>query len=215
MGGAVGRARRIARRIDTLPARRRRGEDDMQRRLSTVVGRHALQGRGNLSNDAATRCQGGRCPRDPSALAHRMHLGSTLIVDTFAEAFRMRYARLIVTAHDDYWLDAALREFCGYGSSVIACDAEIGVERCLAARGNARRPARRRRAGLRLLGRRTGEGDPQPHRPVPDDLPDDRRLQRPARRRRPGSRSASTSASSATAFRRASSSTAAATGGSR
>ncbi len=60
-----------------------------------------------------------------------MQLGSTLILDTFAEAFRMRYARVIVTAMDDFWLDAALREFCGYASSVIACDAEIGVERFL------------------------------------------------------------------------------------
>jgi formylmethanofuran--tetrahydromethanopterin N-formyltransferase len=58
-----------------------------------------------------------------------MFLGSTLILDTFAEAFRMRYARLIVTAADSHWLDAALREFCGYGSSVIGCDAEVGVER--------------------------------------------------------------------------------------
>jgi formylmethanofuran--tetrahydromethanopterin N-formyltransferase len=61
-----------------------------------------------------------------------MRLGDTLIVDTFAEAFRMRYARVIVTAADDYWLQAALREFTGYGSSVIACDAEVGVERRLA-----------------------------------------------------------------------------------
>ena len=62
-----------------------------------------------------------------------MKIGETEIVDTFAEAFRMRYARLIVTAHDDYWLDAAIRAFSGYASSVIACDAEIGVERHLAA----------------------------------------------------------------------------------
>ncbi len=60
-----------------------------------------------------------------------MKLGSTLIVDTFAEAFRMRYARLIVTATDDYWLDAALREFTGYGSSVIGCDSEVGIEHYL------------------------------------------------------------------------------------
>lgn len=62
-----------------------------------------------------------------------MRLGPTLIVDTFAEAFRMRYARLVVTAADPFWLDAALRELCGYGSSVIGCDAEVGVERLLAA----------------------------------------------------------------------------------
>jgi formylmethanofuran--tetrahydromethanopterin N-formyltransferase len=58
-------------------------------------------------------------------------IGNTEIVDTFAEAFRMHFVRLVVTAHDDYWLDAAVRAFSGYASSVIACDAEIGVERCL------------------------------------------------------------------------------------
>ncbi len=62
-----------------------------------------------------------------------MQLGSTLIVDTFAEAFRMRFVRLIITAADEYWLDVALRETTGYGSSVIGCDAEIGVERLLPA----------------------------------------------------------------------------------
>jgi formylmethanofuran--tetrahydromethanopterin N-formyltransferase len=61
-----------------------------------------------------------------------MRLGSTLIIDTFAEAFRMRFVRLVVTAADEYWLDCALRELCGYGSSVIGCDAEVGIERRLA-----------------------------------------------------------------------------------
>jgi formylmethanofuran--tetrahydromethanopterin N-formyltransferase len=58
-------------------------------------------------------------------------LGETLIVDTFAEAFGMRYARLLVTAHDEHWLAAALAAVTGYASSVIACDAEAGVERRL------------------------------------------------------------------------------------
>ncbi|NDC54822.1 MAG: formylmethanofuran--tetrahydromethanopterin N-formyltransferase, partial [Planctomycetia bacterium] len=60
-----------------------------------------------------------------------MFIGPTQIVDTFAEAFRLRYARIIVTAHDPHWLDAALRAACGYGTSVIGCDAETGVERLL------------------------------------------------------------------------------------
>jgi formylmethanofuran--tetrahydromethanopterin N-formyltransferase len=55
----------------------------------------------------------------------------THIEDTFAEAFGMRYVRLIITAADDYWLDATLRELTGYSSSVIACDAETGIERRL------------------------------------------------------------------------------------
>ena len=57
----------------------------------------------------------------------------TIIEDTYAEAFRMRFARLVVTAHDEHWLSAAVGEATGYGSSVIACDAETGVERHLPA----------------------------------------------------------------------------------
>jgi formylmethanofuran--tetrahydromethanopterin N-formyltransferase len=60
-----------------------------------------------------------------------MQIGSTTILDTFAEAFGMRYARLVVTAHDQHWLDTATREATGYATSIIACDAEAGVERHL------------------------------------------------------------------------------------
>jgi formylmethanofuran--tetrahydromethanopterin N-formyltransferase len=60
-----------------------------------------------------------------------MHIGPTQILDTFAEAFGARYTRLIITAADDHWLDAALRSLTGYGTSVIGCDAEVGVERML------------------------------------------------------------------------------------
>jgi formylmethanofuran--tetrahydromethanopterin N-formyltransferase len=58
-------------------------------------------------------------------------LGNTEIVDTFAEAFRMVYVCVGITAHDDYWLRAAVDSFCGFATSVIACDAEIGPERWL------------------------------------------------------------------------------------
>ncbi|MBI2825316.1 MAG: formylmethanofuran--tetrahydromethanopterin N-formyltransferase [Planctomycetia bacterium] len=61
-----------------------------------------------------------------------MQIHGTEIVDTFAEAFRMRYARLVVTAYDEHWLAAAVAAFTGYASSVIACDAEAAVERRLA-----------------------------------------------------------------------------------
>ena len=57
-----------------------------------------------------------------------LRLGSTIIDDTFAEAFGMRFTRLIITAHDAFWLDAAVREFTGYSSSVIACDLEAGLD---------------------------------------------------------------------------------------
>ncbi len=67
----------------------------------------------------------------PAAGALSLKIGETAIDDTFAEAFGMRFARLVVTADDEYWLAAAVREATGYGSSVIACDAEAGVERYL------------------------------------------------------------------------------------
>jgi formylmethanofuran--tetrahydromethanopterin N-formyltransferase len=60
-----------------------------------------------------------------------MHIGPTRIAATFAEAFRLRHARLVVTAHDEHWLAAATAAACGYGTSVIGCDAEIGVEALL------------------------------------------------------------------------------------
>jgi formylmethanofuran--tetrahydromethanopterin N-formyltransferase len=60
-----------------------------------------------------------------------MHVGPTEILDTYAEAFSARYTRLIITAADNYWLDAALRSITGYGTSVLGCDAETGVEQYL------------------------------------------------------------------------------------
>ncbi|MEM6655373.1 MAG: formylmethanofuran--tetrahydromethanopterin N-formyltransferase [Planctomycetota bacterium] len=71
--------------------------------------------------------------REPDGATPTATIGATPIADTYAEAFRARYARLIVTAIDDHWLDAAVREFCGYGTSVIGCDAEAAVEQRLTA----------------------------------------------------------------------------------
>lgn len=48
-----------------------------------------------------------------------------------AEAFTARYVRLVVTAADGHWLDAAVTSLGGYGTSVIGCDCEIAVERPL------------------------------------------------------------------------------------
>jgi len=55
------------------------------------------------------------------------------VEDTYAEAFEMKYTRLIVTALNREWLEIAATEFCGYGTSVIGCDAEAGIESRLAA----------------------------------------------------------------------------------
>lgn len=53
------------------------------------------------------------------------------IEDTFAEAFPMTAARLIVTAETPAWAQTAGQVVTGYASSVIGCDVEAGVERTL------------------------------------------------------------------------------------
>jgi formylmethanofuran--tetrahydromethanopterin N-formyltransferase len=77
-----------------------------------------------------------------------MHIGTTEIIDTYAEAFSARYTRLIITAADAHWLDAALRSLTGYGTSVLGCDAEAGVERML---GRAESPDGRPAAAVLLF----------------------------------------------------------------
>ena len=57
-----------------------------------------------------------------------MDIDQIKIVDTYAEAFSMRFVRLMITAIDEYWLDIAVRNFAGYGTSVIGCDAEVGLD---------------------------------------------------------------------------------------
>jgi formylmethanofuran--tetrahydromethanopterin N-formyltransferase len=61
----------------------------------------------------------------------RLNIGPTKIKESFAEAFGMRFTRLVITAHDDHWLQAAVREATGFATSVIACDVEAALERWL------------------------------------------------------------------------------------
>jgi formylmethanofuran--tetrahydromethanopterin N-formyltransferase len=53
------------------------------------------------------------------------------IEDTFAEAFPMTAARLLITAESAEWAAIAGQVTTGYASSVIGCDAEAGIERVL------------------------------------------------------------------------------------
>jgi formylmethanofuran--tetrahydromethanopterin N-formyltransferase len=53
------------------------------------------------------------------------------IKDTFAEAFPMTAARLIVTADSPAWAAIAGQTATGYATSVISCDAEAAIERML------------------------------------------------------------------------------------
>lgn len=59
------------------------------------------------------------------------HLSGVEIVETFAEAFPIKAARLIITALNDEWARIAATELCGNATSVIACDVEAAIERPL------------------------------------------------------------------------------------
>jgi formylmethanofuran--tetrahydromethanopterin N-formyltransferase len=58
-------------------------------------------------------------------------INSVPIEDTFAEAFPMAAARVLVTAETPAWALTAGQVATGYASSVIGCDAEAGIERQL------------------------------------------------------------------------------------
>ena len=60
-----------------------------------------------------------------------MKIKSTEIVDTFAEAFSMWGARIIVTAATRQWSQAAAQSMTGFATSVIGCKCEAGIERFL------------------------------------------------------------------------------------
>jgi len=55
------------------------------------------------------------------------------VVDTFAEAFPITGARLIITAISPRWARTAADVLTGNATSIIACDVEAGVERELSA----------------------------------------------------------------------------------
>jgi formylmethanofuran--tetrahydromethanopterin N-formyltransferase len=57
-----------------------------------------------------------------------MRINNVEIEDTFAEAFKMRAARAIITAETREWALTAAQVVTGYATSVIACDAEAGIE---------------------------------------------------------------------------------------
>jgi len=62
-----------------------------------------------------------------------MKIGQTEIVDTFAEAFGMSAARVIITADTPKWAMAAARSMTGFATSVIGCKCEAGIESEIAA----------------------------------------------------------------------------------
>jgi formylmethanofuran--tetrahydromethanopterin N-formyltransferase len=62
-----------------------------------------------------------------------MNIRGVLIEDTFAEAFTMRAARLVITGASPRWAMAAALKLTGFATSVIGCKVEAGIERELTA----------------------------------------------------------------------------------
>ncbi len=60
-----------------------------------------------------------------------MKIRGVHIEDTFAEAFTMRSARLVITARSDRWVREAALKLTGFATSVIGCKCEAGIERQL------------------------------------------------------------------------------------
>ena len=58
-------------------------------------------------------------------------LGKAEVADTFAEAFPMRFARLVITAATEAWALEAARSMTGFATSVIGCKCEAAIERAL------------------------------------------------------------------------------------
>ena len=61
-----------------------------------------------------------------------MEIRGVLIEDTFAEAFGMRAARVIITGRTTRWAREAALKLTGFATSVIACKCEAAIERDLA-----------------------------------------------------------------------------------
>jgi len=60
-------------------------------------------------------------------------LGATRVADTFAEAFPMRFSRLVITAATADWVHQAASSATGFATSVIGCKCEAAIERPLGA----------------------------------------------------------------------------------
>ncbi|HEY9205569.1 MAG TPA: formylmethanofuran--tetrahydromethanopterin N-formyltransferase [Candidatus Methanoperedens sp.] len=58
-----------------------------------------------------------------------MELNGVEIEDTFAEAFPIKIARILITGATKKWALVAAQEATGFGTSVIMCPAEAGVEK--------------------------------------------------------------------------------------
>ena len=58
-----------------------------------------------------------------------MELNGVEIENTYAEAFPIKVARVLITAATKHWAQVAAQEATGFGTSVIMCPAEAGIEK--------------------------------------------------------------------------------------
>lgn len=58
-----------------------------------------------------------------------MKVNGVEVEETYAEAFDIKVARVLITAYDYYWAYVAANEATGFGTSVIMCPAEAGIEK--------------------------------------------------------------------------------------
>lgn len=58
-----------------------------------------------------------------------MKVNGVEVEETFAEAFDIKIARVLITAYDYDWAYVAANEATGFGTSVIMCPAEAGIEK--------------------------------------------------------------------------------------
>jgi formylmethanofuran--tetrahydromethanopterin N-formyltransferase len=77
-----------------------------------------------MSGDTSENVTRGPESAPPSTIEHN----GVRIVDTFAEAFGMRGARVIVTAQTPAWARTAAQSMTGFATSVIGCKVEAGIE---------------------------------------------------------------------------------------
>src|SRR5207253_1595807 len=81
-------------------------------RISSVYRRHLRAGQG----------------RDSPVGSPVLGRAGVRIADTFAEAFDMRAARVVITAASPAWARTAAHSMTGFATSVIGCKVEAGIE---------------------------------------------------------------------------------------
>ena len=77
-----------------------------------------------MSSKASGSAEGELQPAPPPAVERN----GVRIVDTFAEAFGMRGARVVITAQSPAWAKTAALSMTGFATSVIGCKVEAGIE---------------------------------------------------------------------------------------